>query len=600
MLSTYRRLYQLLDRRERQVAVVVFGLLVFVALLEMVGVASIMPFIAVLSNPDVIDTNPYLSFFYGWLRFESKESFLFWLGFAVFFLLISSLVVKAFAFWVQVRFSNMRIHSLGCRLVAGYLGQPYQWFLNKHSSEFATSVLQEVNQVVNGSLFPAMQVIAHSLVVVALLTLLVLVDPLLALSVAFVLSAAYGLIFFTVRNYLSRLGVERRLANRQRYHVVNEAFGGIKDVKIAGLEAGYLERFRLPSATVARRNATAKIVGQLPSFAMQGLVFGGMILVVLYLMATKGGFQQALPVLALYAFAGYRMMPALQALYNEFSALRFAEPALEALYQDMQMLQAGPLTVVEPARMGLHSRLELSNVIYRYPEAQQAALNGVTLAVPVHSTVGLVGSTGSGKTTAVDLILGLLRPDAGEVSVDGKPLTPDNLRSWQRTLGYVPQTIYLTDDSVAANIAFGVPARKIDHAAVERAARAANLHDFVVNEMPKRYDTYVGERGVRLSGGQRQRIGIARALYHDPDVLILDEATSALDNLTERAVMDAVHNLGNRKTIIMIAHRLSTVRSCDRIFMLEHGRVAGEGTYEELISANTEFRAMAGYSELSS
>jgi ATP-binding cassette, subfamily B, bacterial PglK len=599
MLSTYRKLYHLLDARERRVAGLVFALMVFVALLETIGVASIMPFIAVLSNPGVIETNPYLAFVYRRFQFQSQESFLFWLGAAVFLLLVSSLAVRAFAFWVQVRFSNMRNHSLGCRLVTGYLNQPYQWFLNRHSSEFATNVLQEVSQVVNGSLFPAMQVIAHGLVVSTLLVLLVAVDPVLALSVAVVLASAYGIIFFTVRNFLTRIGSERRIANKQRFHVVNEAFGGIKDLKISGLERHYAERFRKPSLNVARRQTTAKVIGALPSFAMQALVFGGMILVVLYLMASKGGFQEALPLLALYAFAGYRLMPALQALYAEFSQLRFAEAALDSLYHDLQVLDIDQLPPPADRPLRLRSRLELTDVRYTYPGAHHAALDGVSLVVPAHSTIALVGSTGSGKTTTVDVILGLLQPQSGRVKVDDEAITRENVRAWQRNLGYVPQQIYLTDDSVAANIAFGVPREHIDHAAVERAARIANLHDFVLSELAQGYDTYIGERGIRLSGGQRQRIGIARALYHDPDMLILDEATSALDNLTERAVMEAVHNIGNRKTIIMIAHRLSTVRNCDCIYLLEHGRIVGHGTYDELINENADFRAMAGYSELS-
>jgi ABC-type multidrug transport system fused ATPase/permease subunit len=218
----------------------------------------------------------------------------------------------------------------------------------------------------------------------------------------------------------------------------------------------------------------------------------------------------------------------------------------------------------------------------------------MTLTIPARSTVGIVGGTGAGKTTTVDIMLGLLVPDRGTLSVDGVPIGRDNLRAWQRSIGYVPQQIFLSDETVAANIAFGRAEADIDHAAVERAARIAELHDFVMRELPEGYATKVGERGVRLSGGQRQRIGIARALYHDPDVLILDEATSALDNLTERAVMDAVHNLGHAKTVVMIAHRLSTVRECDTIFMLEGGRVVAAGSYDDLIASNRQFRALAG------
>ena len=259
---------------------------------------------------------------------------------------------------------------------------------------------------------------------------------------------------------------------------------------------------------------------------------------------------------------------------------------------DIRARAAEPVEIsTEP--LPLRDRLELIDVRYSYPLAEREALQGLSISIPAHTTVGIVGGTGAGKTTAVDLILGLLVMQKGTLAVDGQPITRANVRAWQNNIGYVPQAIFLTDDTVAANIAFGQLAEEIDQAAVERAARIAELHDFVMNELPKGYDTVVGERGIRLSGGQRQRIGIARALYHDPDVLIMDEATSALDNLTERAVMDAVHNLGHAKTIILIAHRLTTVQDCDTIFMLEHGQLIAQGSYDELLDSSRKFRAMA-------
>ena len=319
----------------------------------------------------------------------------------------------------------------------------------------------------------------------------------------------------------------------------------------------------------------------------------------LLLAAEDGQLSTVLPLIALYTFAGYRLMPALQKIYASLSQLRFGQPALDALHRDMveteQVNVCEPLNANSKSQQVIHLNefIELDNINYSYPEAAQATLNNLSLTIPVHSTVGLVGSTGAGKTTVVDLILGLLEPQQGQLKIDGKPISGQEIRSWQRNIGYVPQSIFLSDDSVAANIAFGVAPDKIDYSEVERAAKIAELHEFVINEMPQGYSTLVGERGVRLSGGQRQRIGIARALYHDPEVLVLDEATSALDNLTEKAVMDAVHNLNNRKTIILIAHRLSTVRECSIIFMLDHGELIAQGSYSELINEHEQFRAMA-------
>jgi ATP-binding cassette, subfamily B, bacterial PglK len=597
MIQHYQKLYGLLDERERRRVFIVLALLVLVAFAQVLGVASVMPFIAVLANPEVIETNRYLAFAYDRLGFESAQAFMYFLGIVFFLLLVGSLLLEALGTWAQLRFSHNRNYQWSARLIGGYLRQPYEWFLNRHSSDLATSVLAEVNQVVNGALFPAMQAIAHVLVAVFLMALLIAVDPWLALALGGVLGGGFGLISMSLKKRLKKIGVERRDANRSRFHVVQEAFGGIKDVKVSGLEESFVGRFRHPSQILARRQISAGLISQIPSFAMQGLLFGGMMLALLYLMATYGGFQEAVPIAALYAFGAYRLMPAIKNIYRDVSQLRFSEAALDALCGDFASLQTFPDRAKAERDRGERLRLDkeliLDNVFFEYPGATRTALQGLSLVIPAFNTIGIVGSTGSGKTTTVDLVLALLRPGRGRLVVDGTEVTDDLVRQWQRSVGYVPQQIFLADDSVASNIAFGLQAGEIDMNAVERAANVANLHDFVVNELPDGYQTRVGERGVRLSGGQRQRIGIARALYRDPDLLILDEATSALDNLTEHAVMEAVHNLGSRKTIILIAHRLTTVKSCDRIYLLEEGRLAGEGKYDELIQANARFRAMA-------
>ena len=595
VLEHYKKVWSLLDKRERQRAALLLGILILVAFTQTLGVASIMPFIALLSNPDLVETNRHFARVYEAFGFTSRETFLRALGLVFFTLLVGSLALEALGTWAQLRFSQNRNYFWSSRLIRGYLRQPYEWFLNRHSSGLATSVLAEVNSVVSGALFPAMQVIAKVLVVVFLLSLLIAVDPLLALVMGVVLGGGYWLISMVLKRRMRRLGAERRLANKQRFHLVQEAFGGIKDVKVSGLEETFVTRFRVPAKIVADRQITQGLLSQLPSYAMQVLLFGGMLLALVYLMANYGGFQQALPVLALYAFAAYRLMPNIKSIYQSVSQMRFTEAALDALCEDFRTLQTSP----SPSESGveqirLSKELRLDNVVYSYPNAPQAALNGLDITIPAFSKVGLVGSTGCGKTTTIDLVLGLLQPSAGRLLVDGKEIGAGNVRAWQRSVGYVAQHIFLADDTVAGNIAFGLSDKKTDMAAVERAAKIANLHEFVVGELPDGYQTQVGERGVRLSGGQRQRIGIARALYNDPDILILDEATSALDNLTEHAVMEAVHNLGNRKTIVLIAHRLSTVRGCDQIFLLEHGRLIGAGTYDELVATNDTFRAMAG------
>jgi ATP-binding cassette subfamily C protein len=318
------------------------------------------------------------------------------------------------------------------------------------------------------------------------------------------------------------------------------------------------------------------------------------------LIAVQENIQQVIPMLGLYAFAGYRLMPALQSAFTGLASARFNIAALEKIHDDLQWQ---PQTTSHVSTNGtrdsdnelltLDDRLVMDQVSFTYPGADEPAIKGLSLEVPARTTVGFVGKTGSGKTTTVDLILGLLRPQEGTVSVDGTPLTESNLRHWRQDIGYVPQDIYLSDDTVMGNIAFGVPDQEINMDAVRDAAKRAHILEFVENDLPSRWDTLVGERGVKLSGGQRQRIGIARALYHNPSVLVFDEATSALDQATEASVMEAIYGLEGEHTMLMIAHRLSTVKRADNIVMLDKGRKIVEGNYNNLAHEHDKFRSMA-------
>jgi ABC-type multidrug transport system fused ATPase/permease subunit len=468
--------------------------------------------------------------------------------------------------------------------------------LHRHSADLGKTILSEVGQVINDVLMPCMEIVAHGIVALFLITLLVVVDPVLAVAVLTVLGGVYFIVYLLVRGYLSRIGADRVASNRERFQIAQEALGGIKEVKIFGREKAFLDRFRGPSLRFARHKVNSHVAGMVPSFALQIVAFGGMLLLILYLLKTTGDLSRALPLVAVYALAGNRLLPALQMVYQSMTRLRYGMPAMESLRQDLLNIDENwskestpPIEALVPRRM-----ISLNSVSFTYPGGHKPALRNICLDFPVETTVGLVGVTGSGKTTAVDLVLGLLYPDQGNLLVDGIAITADTIKKWQKSLGYVPQHIYLADDTIAANIAFGIPPDAIDLGAVERAARIAELHTFVTNELPDGYMTMVGERGVRLSGGQRQRIGIARALYHDPAVIVFDEATSALDNLTEQAVMTAVHNLGGVKTIILIAHRLLTVRKCDIIYILHQGDVVGKGSYEHHLATNEQFCAMAG------
>ena len=591
-MKNIKKLLYLLSSYERRRAMLLLGMILFMALLNMLGVASIMPFIAVLTNPELIETNEILNTAYKTLSIfgvETKQQFLFVLGIFVFILLIISIAFKALTNYAQVRFARMREYSIGKRLLEGYLHQPYSWFLNRHSAELSKTILSDLSIVISKGFAPMMILISQSAVTLALLTLLIFVDHKLTLIVIISLSVAYGLIYKLNKNLMTRIGKEIFKANQGRFGTLTEVFGASKEVKVGGLEETYIKRFSDPSKTLAQTIALEALVNQLPRFTLEAVAFGGMLLVLLYLMAQGGDISNVIPIIALYAFAGYRLMPALQHIYISLTQLRIVGPALDSIHNDLKSLQ---LKIIDKGEnpLQLNEDISLNHIHYHYPNTSRTAVKDINLSIPARNTVGLVGATGSGKTTIADIILSLLEAQQGTLEVDGIVVNKHNQRAWQRSIGYVPQQIFLADDTVANNIAFGIDTKNIDHEAVEHAAKIANLHEFVINELPEHYKTTVGERGIRLSGGQRQRIGIARALYKKPQVLILDEATSALDNLTEQAVMEAVHNLKNNITIILIAHRLSTVKKCDKIFLFEKGELKNEGTFDELININENFK----------
>ena len=595
-MKNFIKMYQLLDLNEKKQALFLLILTLIMAFLDTLGIASILPFISVLANPQIIETNEYLSSIYKasiTLGVNSRQQFIFILGIVVFILLLFSLFFRAITIYFQTRFSLMREYSISKRLLELYLYQPYTWFLHRNSSNLSKIILSEVNQVVEGILIPMISLITQSVIAFAILGLLILFNPFLSFFAGLILIMSYVIIFYFVKKILFQFGHIRSQVNSERFLIISEVFGATKDVKVRGLEQEYINRFSKPAEIYAKNQSLAYVIGQTPRYFLEALAFGGLIILVLVLMLVGNSFDKIVPAIALYAFAGYRLMPALQQIYASSVQLRFNKPLLYLLYKDLINLQQSKKITNNTNIISINKSIELNNISFNYPNSKKLSLKKINLIIPAFTKVGIVGVTGSGKTTLVDIILGLLDPTKGTLSVDGNEIKNDNKRSWQSSIGYVPQQIYLSDASVANNIAFGIDIKNINQKSVEKAAKIANLHDFVIDELPLGYNTTVGERGVRLSGGQRQRIGIARALYHNPQIFILDEATNALDNITEQAIMDALNNLGNKITVILITHRLKTIKNCDKIFFMEKGLLIKHGNYNELLENCEQFRKMA-------
>jgi ABC-type bacteriocin/lantibiotic exporter with double-glycine peptidase domain len=569
------------------------ALMLLVGAVEVAGVASIFPLIAVVSNDSLIQSNPYLSAVYESLGFTSRNSFLVFLSVAVLLVIVLRTALVALNSYALVRFSYMRGHTLSVRLLRSYLNRKYEWFLNRHTAELSKAVFSEVDEVVSGALMPALQLAAQIVVGGCIVGLVIAIDPAIALAATATLGIGYGLVYLLLRASLTKIGSARIKSNAERFRLGQEVLGGVKEVKVGGLESAFLGRYSDASLRFSRHRADLQVASELPRYFLEVMTIGGMLAIVMVLLIRNNGeITLALPSIAIYAFAGLRLLPVIQILYRSAVLLRASLPALNALHADLATFEPSPdPRDTHPESFG--GEIELAGVEYTYPNATAATLRSISLRIPVGEVVAFVGRTGAGKSTVLDVVLGLLAPQTGTLKVGGSTVDETNVKQWQNSIGYVPQHIFLSDESIAANIAFGIAAHEIDEAAVVRAAKMANIHDFITSELPLGYKTPVGERGVRLSGGQRQRVGIARALYRDPAILVLDEATSALDTLTERAVMLAISSLAERKTVIMVAHRLSTVQLCNRIFVLSAGEVAESGTWDDLIASGGLLAAMA-------
>jgi ABC-type bacteriocin/lantibiotic exporter with double-glycine peptidase domain len=591
-MNYLKKIFNLLSSKAKKKSIFLLVMFCIMALLDIVGVASIMPFMATLANPELIKTNVYLNDFFHFLNFENPKSFLFFLGFLSFAFLLISLIFKAITTYLQSNFVFMQEYEIGVRLLEGYLRQPYAWFLGRNSSDLSKTILSEVAAVLNGAIIPAMILISQGLVVIMMLIFLIVINPKLIIVVASVIVIFYIFVFFSINKFLLRIGKEKVYVNKNRFLTLNETFGSVKEVKLGESEMKFVYQFSKYAIPFAKQQSYLQSLSYLPRLALEAIGFGGLLLIILYLMNNTQHFDLIIPAIALYAIAGYRLLPAFQNIFSALTKLRFAKPALDLLNAELSNLSFSRSKIGKIVKMKIKDNIELKNISFNYPGSSKLSIKDISMKIKINNNIGIVGVTGSGKTTLADIILFLLTTDKGAIFVDGKPINSKNYREWQKIIGYVPQQIYIADDTVSANIAYGIPPESVNKAAIKRSAKIANIHEFITKELKDGYKTILGERGKKLSGGQRQRIGIARALYNAPSILILDEATSALDNITERAVMNKINNLNKKITIIHIAHRLSTVRHCDQIYVLEKGQIKAHGTYNKLQSNSKIFREM--------
>lgn len=570
--------------------------MIVAAFAELLSLSVFLLLLGILAEPQVIFDNALLSWAYDAFGFSSTFNFQLAASAVVALATFAGLAIKAGSAFAIIKFTAHCGHHISTNLMAAYLNQNYSWSLDRNTAELAKGILQDSDAISRQVATPALRVMANTILAAAITGFLIYLDPFIALGALAMIGGGYAGIYALVRTRLRNLGDGIVQYNIERFRLTNEATNGLKEVKLAGLEQTYSSRFFVPSQKRVGHVVTVQTLSETPRYALEGLTFVVLLGTVLTLLVRNdGSIAAAVPTLGIFVFSIMRLLPALQQVYYGFASVRIGQALVDLIHADYMKVTAKPLptgVTDRETKLVMTDALEFDGVGYTYPAANRPALKGLSARIEANTTIGIVGGTGAGKTTFIDLILGLLNAAEGRISVDGVTLDASNLRHWQNAIGYVPQQIYLTDDTVAANIAFGVPPEERDLEKIKRAAKVAALHEFISTELPDQYDTAVGERGVRLSGGQRQRIGIARALYHEPEMLILDEATSALDTITESIVMEAVQNLRGQKTIILIAHRLSTVRNCDSIYLMEQGKIAAKGTYDELVKSNETFEKM--------
>lgn len=570
---------RLLTRKQRRQAMLLLGMMVVGALVETASIGLVLPALALMVQADQSADYASLQLFLEFLGRPTQNQLIVGGMLVLFFVYFIKASFLAFLTWRQNAFIFSVRATLSQRLFTGYLRQPWSFHLQRNSAQLINILANETNQFTASALQPTLLLLAEVLVLVAAATLLIAVEPLGTLALMGMVGFAAWSFQRMTGGHLSRWGKARQYHESQRIQHIQQGLGAAKDVKLLGRETEFLTRYDIHNIGSTRVVEWQNTLQQLPRLWIEVLAVGGLVILVLIMISQGKSPTAIFPTIGLFVVAAFRIMPSANRIIGALQNLRYARPVVDTLRQELALLDENQM----PDKRGLflfEKDLVLEGVHYRYPNAGSPALTDITLKIPRGTSIGFVGGSGAGKSTLVDLILGLLTPATGQIRVDGVDIQT-NLRGWQDQIGYVPQTVFLTDDTLRRNVAFGLSEEQIDDSAVQRAVQAAQLEEFV-SSLPEGWQTHVGERGVRLSGGQRQRIGIARALYHNPQILVLDEATSALDAATEEGVMAAVNKLIGEKTLIIVAHRLSTVARCDRLYRLEMGRIVDEGSFERV------------------
>ena len=594
MLKIIIEFFSLLTPSQRRRFYTLQILVIIMTFAEVASIFSITPFMAIVGDPSILEKEGFLGMLYIRSNLGEPYQFIFYLGLIVLVILIISALISIFITWRLAMFATKIGVEIGDRLYSHYLNRDWLFHTMTSSSNLTKKISSETTRITDTFLLPLMYMNARLFLTLFVFLILLVYDPIVSIICLIVFSVAYIIIIKLARTRLEINSKNISAMFLERFKLMSEGFGGIKEVLLLGKSSEFKKRFTKAGNKLAHSQGVNKAIALVPRYFMELLGFASMVLLVIYLITnSKSDLGLILPILSIYGIAGVKLLPALQQIYSSITTIRGNLSAYESIREDLININMEVAQKVEDNQQvwSKHNEISLKNITFNYPGKKSFALKDVSLTIKANTTVGFVGTSGSGKSTLIDVIIGLIKPQQGEITIDGAPLIKQNLRTWQNKIGIVPQAIFLTEGTIAENVAFGIPHDLIKHEQVKKVLKLAHLEEWVLG-LDNGVHSKVGERGIQLSGGQKQRIGIARALYYEADVLVFDEATSALDGITEKAIMNAIHDFTGKKTLIMIAHRLTTVQKCDQIFMMNKGSIVDNGTYQQLLEKNLQFKKM--------